>query len=250
MAIELWPDFDQPDLLVINSLLLPPHQTLPASVTYTLPPNARLHTVAQFDQNQQSLSDQVSYTQKGDTVVVDAQYSGLRLEYYLPYDTEGDTHKINFVWQSAFTADLLQISIQQPRHAENFILNTDVMESRETDNGLSYYILPPRSINQGEAIALSFSYDLPENQLSLPSLADPAAQQPQEFSITNNLLNNLPFVGLGLILLFISFVFLRQGWQESRGSRTPQPKQTCANCQSINRGQDKFCRQCGEPLGS
>ena len=251
MAFEIWPDFDRPEVLVINSLLLPPLQQLPATVRYPLPANSTLHTVAQFDETQNSLSDQVNYIQEGNELIIDLPTNGLRVEYYFPYEQSGQTRTVNFAWPSAFTVDLLQISVQQPRNATDFSLNADVLESRLTDTGLRYYNLPPSSVNQGEVVSLSFSYDLPENGLTVPPVVDNTPALEQESSLLNNLANNLPLVGVALLLLLVAVIFLRQGFQERTAStkqQKPLPNKVCASCGHVNKGGSKFCTQCGEPL--
>ncbi len=251
MILELWPDYDRSELLVIHTMILPPTQALPASVSYDLPPNSTLHTIARFNENQQSLSDDVDYQQNGANLIITAPEAGVRVEYYVPYTTTADgQHKIDFAWPSNFNSDLLQISVQQPRFAENFNLSAAVLESQVQANGIRYYALPPREVAQGETVAVSFTYDLPDGLLTNPTQLLAEENNAAEFSIANNLLNNLPWVMGGVIMLIIAIVFLRQGVQERQQSRRkPRPNKICANCQQENKGQARFCRNCGEPLG-
>lgn len=249
MSFELWPDFDRSELLVIHSILLSPQQQLPATVRYPLPENGTLHTVAQFDDTQDSLSDQVNYTQTNNELLIELPTSGLRVEYYVPYQLNGQTRLIDFTWVSAFTADLLQMSVQQPRDTTAFTLNADVLESRVTDNGLRYHILPPSSVNQGETVAISFAYDAPVGALTAPPSIPDLPTAESESSLLNNLANNLPLVGVALLLFLISIIFLRQGWQERQAPlKRPLRNKTCANCGQENKGGSKFCSQCGEPI--
>ncbi len=49
LAVELWPDYDRPAMLVLLTAELPPDVTLPATLTIPVPAEADIHAVASFN---------------------------------------------------------------------------------------------------------------------------------------------------------------------------------------------------------
>ena len=85
LAVELWPDYDRPAVLVLLTAELPAGTALPATVTIPLPGEADVNAVARFDDTGAMLSD-VDYTTSAGQLTLTTPANRFRVEYYAPYE--------------------------------------------------------------------------------------------------------------------------------------------------------------------
>ena len=243
LQVELWPDYDQPAILVLLTAVLTPDTPLPATMTLPLPPEADLHVVARLNASGQ-LVDDVVYTLVDGQLTFTIANPGFRVEYYLPHGDTADQRDFTWAWATPFAVEQLLITVQEPLAAEGFQLDQTAEGTRTNSDGLRYHDLPARAVLAGESIAVQMSYTLPNGQLSrLPAGVAPAANSAPtaEPSFWQD---NWPLIVLGTFTLILSLLLIRQGLQERTHKRPLKPRPTPTTTKSPA----SFCTQCGHPL--
>jgi hypothetical protein len=275
LEIELWPDFDQPELLVLLTGTLADDVPTPARVTLPLPEEASVNAVAHVNVGSgdlENVSDVDSDTPGQLAFTTPSPI--FRIEYYVPYESDGDRHVITFDWQSDMTIDELLTTVQQPAEASDFQLTPAADQTSTGGDGLVYHAIDGQALPAGQSFSVTASYDLPGGELSadvlaaqqpqvegpLPLVSDPAQAESQDL--------NWPLVaivagGLIIIAAVAWFLYTNSG---ARRKRTPRPKpvrptkpsssrpssstnaQFCHNCGRPVDDEDQFCRACGTQL--
>lgn len=256
VTIELWPDYDRPETLVLLTAALPASTPTPVQLRLPLPADGTLNAVAFSDQGQ--LLNLTDYERVGDELRLVSPTPGIRIEYYLPYDVDGALRTINFDWVAPYAIDQLNISVQEPSSSENFTLDQTIEELVVTTNELRFHQLPPQAVAAGETVRISASYELPGGRLTAPgSSASTSPPAPESnSSMAQNLQANWPWAAAGLGFLAIALFFGWQAWRERQRppTRIRKPsRQTavfCTHCGTKNSRGGNFCRQCGRKLKS
>src|SRR5512142_3076928 len=91
--IELWAEYDQPTMLVINQFIVSQDTPLPATVTMRFPKNANLVAVAVDNKGTLFNKDFSGHVEQGEwqTITVNAEcHDPHRIEYYQPLGREGN----------------------------------------------------------------------------------------------------------------------------------------------------------------
>ncbi len=152
MSIDLWPDYDQPSVLVLLTGRLTAATPLPATVTLPLPSEATLNAVARLTPQGTLMAD-IAYelSATGDSLTLTTPDNGFRIEYYVPYGGEGLERAYQFNWQAPVAVTNLLVTVQQPAVATN-LLTTPVPASVTTaSNGLRMHNLRAQPLGPGES---------------------------------------------------------------------------------------------------
>lgn len=279
LAIELWPDYDRPTVLVLLTGSLAPSVPLPAKVTIPLPANADIHAVARISTSN-TLVDDIVFTETVGAVTLTTPDSRFRVEYYLPYEQTGEDRAFVVDWLFPFALGSVTVNVQQPAAAINFAVNPAPQSVTTGQDGLTYHLLAPQTLPAGQPVHFELSYTLPDNMLtvetesvdntaSAPTMSEPESNTSTASSDSSD---NLPLILAGVGGLIISATLIWQGLREratpksqpSTRQRPPsarsaparkQPPTTpagevrfCHQCGREASLDDRFCRQCGTPL--
>ena len=276
LILDIWPDYDEPSVLILMTGTLPPETPLPATVTIPISDNAQINAVARITSENQMLDD-VQYTAENGQLTLTTPDPRFRIEYYVPYETIGSIHTFSFDWLSDIPVEGILAAVQQPTGATNMnVIPASANVVTDTTDGFTYYTYPPNSIAAGEPFNITFDYEMATPQLSIESL--PAVNSAPEtntnssssattsstssssdsFSLDNI---NWPLV-VGLIGVILLTVIIT--WQVATRKNKPaskskknrakrdaiSPKPTgkagfCRQCGDALTAQDKFCRKCG-----
>jgi hypothetical protein len=268
LSVDIWPDFDQPAILVLLTGTLPEDSPLPAAVTIPMPDNATINAVARLGSDG-SMFDDIDYDQSiPGQLTLTTPNNRFRVEYYLPYSADGSERSFTFDWQALLDVDEVITSIQKPAAATNVAVNPVADKVTTGQYGLQYYNLPPMAVRAGDSYLIDISYSNPGGQLSddllegepsvnpavqaLPLLGsnDSTAQTDSGF---NWLLALAMMAGILIIAIVAWLIISRQ--KSSKRVRKPRPKrrvtpQTTPNKISSGGGTPvaKFCHECGQPL--
>ncbi|MEM7112978.1 MAG: zinc ribbon domain-containing protein [Chloroflexota bacterium] len=257
LGVELWPDYDQPAVLVLLTGTLPPDTSLPAAVTLPLPASSQLNAVARITADG-IMVDDIDFSQQADSVRFITPDLQFRVEYYVPYVSEENGRSYTFSWQSSLAVAQLTTTIQQPAAATNLTISpTAVNVNNARSDGLAYHNLPTVDVPANTPYTVVIQYSMSEPRLSVElfeTASGPPAAVPTPASTT-------PSLNTYFILAIVSGVFVigYVGWhmfqrqaKHSRRGRTrpikPQKARFCHQCGQKASGKDKFCRSCGEKL--
>lgn len=273
LILDIWPDYDDPSVLVLMTGTLPSDTPLPATVTIPISEDAQINAVARITSENQMLDD-VQYTAENGVLTLTTPDPRFRIEYYAPYESNGSTHSFSFNWLSDIPVEGVLAAVQQPTGATNMnVIPASANIVTDTTDGFTYYTYPPNAIAAGEQFSITFNYDMATPQLSIENLPEiSTVAQSDTTSTTASTTNSssdsfsldninwglvVGLIGIILLAVIITWQVATRKTQPERKSRKPRPKRTtsaakptgkakfCHQCGTQLTGNDKFCRKCG-----
>ncbi len=261
LTIDLWPDYDQPAVLVLMKGTLPASTAVPTTVTIPLPEGVQVNAVAYIDASNNMINTE--YTAGDGTLTLTTPDRNFRVEYYLPYVAEEGQRSFTFTWEADIDVDQLQAQVQQPISASGLISEPSAANVAEGSDGFVYHILPPQTIAAGQPFAIHVNYIMTSSQLSVEGLnnvtidlqpagpaSTPAAEPIREI--------NWPLIAgiAGGVLIAVALAVLYIGNRSKPRVHKPRPVRQstrnatrfCHNCGETLEAGDRFCRQCGTPV--
>ncbi|MCJ7724717.1 MAG: hypothetical protein MUP03_11335 [Anaerolineales bacterium] len=105
LLVQLWPEYDQPSMLVIYDFTLAKATSLPVQMAFRIPSNASLNAVAR-DENGSLIKVTYNGTvTQGEWITVTFTVIDLSIyhvEYYAPLTKEGAERQYAFIWPGDF----------------------------------------------------------------------------------------------------------------------------------------------------
>jgi hypothetical protein len=288
LAVDIWPDYDRPSVLVLLTGILPADAALPATVTLPLPEDADLTAVARIGADDNLFADITFNESVPGEVTLTTPDPRFRIEYYMPYDLAGEERTFTFEWQADLTVTQLLVSIQQPVATAEMTTDPAVFSVTPRQDGFQYHNFSPQEIAAGERLSLDVSYSRSVSQLSAELLQPETtaetttSNQPSETAPGTSL--NWPMILLasgGVAVLAVgAWMMFGERIRSARqnGERTPiarkaspaKPRPTpapapkvemetsepqtptfaqfCHQCGQKSDPNDRFCRSCGTRL--
>jgi len=269
LAVDIWPEHDDPRLLVIYRGTLNAAAVLPQTLTFTIPPGAQVNAAAHRGDDGQLFTSSHQYHQEPDRLLVSFTIPtrGFQFEYYVV--------GISPPPQRAFALDLvfplviedLRVSVEQPLRSSAFALTPSAAETAVTPTGFTHHLYNAGRWPAGKAWRVQAAYRKEDANPSIartvgasaPRPAAPRAAGPPSW---------LWMVGGGLavVLAGLGVWFLRRGGTTGRsgtrgaaGAPSGQAPQGggrgqeagrvyCSHCGARARPRDSYCGKCGRPL--
>ena len=122
LQVDVWPDYDEPSVLVLVTAELASDAPLPATVSVIIPPEAGEPSAVAYEGTDGSLMTAVYDTQSvanGTLVTAETESPTLRVEYYYPYSQSGNDVSFEYAWLGGVAADDLTILLRQPDTASS-----------------------------------------------------------------------------------------------------------------------------------
>jgi hypothetical protein len=267
LLVQLWPEYDQPSMLVIYDFTLAKATSLPVQMAFRIPSNASLNAVAR-DENGSLIK--VTYdgaVTQGEWMTVTFKVTDLSIyhvEYYAPLTKEGAERQYAFIWPGDFAVGQFEVKLQQPSAARDIITEpalTDVVTG--ADNLIYHGIVLP-GLTAGGSFNLTVKYQNDSGALTVSSLqVQPSGPISDSSLLPFSFSGALPWIlgAMGGVLIAGGIVyFLRSGRPVSAKSRkrhaqTSQDDESgtdlsyCTQCGKRAQRGDGFCRACGARLG-
>ena len=266
LVIDFWPDYDQTAVLVLLTGTLPTGTATPATVTLPLPEDAQVNAVAYMDVANGLMN--ADYQEINNQIVLTTPNLDFRVEYYLPYEANGNQRSFIFSWTSEMSVNQLEAKIQQPLAAAGMVIEPNPIEVGAASDGFTYHLLPNQIIPAGQPFAINVNYTMSADELSVNRLDNSGTIDFQPASPTSTNSNatrsiNWPVVAgaAGAILVIAALAFLLLGNKSKTRVRKPSPNRPtkptrssagasrfCHNCGEGVEVGDRFCRSCGTPV--
>jgi hypothetical protein len=273
MFIEIWPEYDEPSVLVIYQIKFSPSTTFPATVSLRIPTVAGDPYAVAEKQADGSLYT-LNYTRLVDGDWANINFtttaSEVQIEYYDPsLVINGDAHHFEYVWPGDFAIEQLTIQVQQPANATDMRISPSLGSGETGKDNLIYYTQDIGSISADQSIQITIDYQKSSDTLSAQGLSvEPSAPIPQSTASDLNISNVLPWIlailGAGLIIGGSVWFWRTSKQRPARQPRrrrgkgdasTPAASQAssedavyCSQCGKRASPGDQFCRSCGSPL--
>jgi hypothetical protein len=178
VEIALWPEFDQPSMLVILNGQLATGVTLPASLTVHLPAAAgRPNAVAVVDANGGLFETPYTTTQAGGDIIIafTTSTAGFRVEYYDPsLVINGDARSFGLRWKTDLPIQAVTVRVQQPAGARGLTGRPALTAAGAGDYGLSYYTAALGAAVAGSTVSFDLGYSKTGSALSATAVANTA----------------------------------------------------------------------------
>ena len=265
LEVQLWPEYDQPSMLVIYDFKVPDSTKLPVGVALSLPKDAHLVAVASLAQDGSLLNtDYTGPTVNGSlqTITVQIQTpTTYHVEYYQPLTRTGNQRQFNYVWTGEYAVDDLSMSIRLPPDTTHIVTSPDMKSAKGAD-GSSNLIKDFGALAAGQQFPLQVTYTKTTNTLSVPA-ENVQASKPLDSNTPGRVLlaNYVPYIlaALGIIAIAAASIYLlqphnRQAFQR-RQTHRPHAAATqgkaevyCHQCGARAEPGDRFCRVCGTRL--
>ena len=245
LNVQLWPEYDQPSMLVIYDFTVPPETQLPAQITFRIPVDANLIAVASFQDGGLINIPFEGPAKDGEwqsfTIPMDVVTS-YHFEYYQPLTINGDTRSFSYLWDNPYVVNAFTVSVLEPRDTASFTVDPSLKPTVGND-GHTYYEGTPFALAGGEQFVLNLQYEKKSDALILPPQGlQPSAPVDENTPGRVSLANYLPYIlgGLGVAFIAGGFVYY---WRSGR-NRTGKPRQR-VHAQSEQGGSEHYCHQCG-----
>lgn len=265
--LRLWPEYDDPGLLVIFSGSFASGTTFPLQVAFPIPSGAR-NVQATFKDESGTLISR-PFEVKDGQLSYDLPSPDFHFEYYLDRAPSGNQRTLSYALDAPYPIQSLSVAVQQPARATDFTLTPAAEASQQGSDGLTYHVLSRQNVVAGETIDLVLNYTKPDTELTAPQLAVTKSDAPVQSDAAQTTTGSrssawLPWllIGLGVVLLAGSLTY----WILSqRGNAVPSlsasgrtacasrsaPERVRPGAPPLTAGAQKraaFCTHCGQPL--
>jgi hypothetical protein len=277
LKIELWPEYDQPSMLVIYRFSLSPETSLPAQLNLRIPSSAGEPFVVAVGPSLEQVAD-VPYNRNimGEWAEISfaATMPVIQFEYYDPgLRKQNSERSFEYSWPGEYGVQALSVEVQQPVDVTEMRISPSIGRGETRADGLVYYTSQVGSLNAGQSFSIKLEYQKPNDVLSVTRL-QVQPSQPLTPDTTGRIRPEsiLPWA-LGLLGL----VLIGGGgfwyWQAGRKQTGPGPKTKkkirrravdrpvgiedadveqagiyCHQCGKRAASSDRYCRSCGTRL--
>jgi hypothetical protein len=262
LSVQLWPEFDQPAMLVIYDFTLAEGASLPIEITLRIPADANLIAVAHAPAgNLLNVPYQDPYEEDGwQVVTVPVDTTAIyHIEYYAPLIRADAQREYLFLWPGDYAVGNFNISVKVPVDTTEYTTDPQMRLTAPTDSGQTNLEWGTSNLEAGEQLPIRLTYSKTSDRLS-------ASDQPLETGIVDestegriSLSNYLPYIlgGLGILLIVSGGLYF---WQSSKGRPGPRLRHSvrddesgggevyCHQCGKRAQPADRFCRTCGTRL--
>jgi hypothetical protein len=279
MEIDLWPDYDRTQMLVIYRVQISNDTQLPARISLRIPNQAVVpYKVAIRDLDgllynvEYTLEPQGSWKQ----VVLTTSSNELYIEYYDPQLLKNeDERNFAFSWICDYPIDKLVIKAQEPRNSKDFTITPELgLGELNIYDNLIYHTGDFGPLASGITFYSQLSYSRTGSELSasnLPLIAATPANQSSSFSKTvSNVITQVldnrslatagTLILIGIVLMIGVSIFASSGsdpltnYLKRRKKKTSPSDdfaihiQYCPHCGKRTYPGDRFCRGCGNTI--
>lgn len=166
LVIQVWPEYDQPSVLVLYHGQVAEGTALPVELRFALPPDAAFHAAAYYDAATGDLLNAPHVLENG-SIVMSSPNGTFHIEFYDPaLQSDGEQRSYTLAWEGDYAVQQLIWEVQQPPTAQSFSVDPTGGSLAVGENGLAYYSVSQPGVAAGETTALSLSYLNPEGALT------------------------------------------------------------------------------------
>ncbi|MCJ7513938.1 MAG: hypothetical protein MUO23_13365 [Anaerolineales bacterium] len=274
LEVALWPEYDQPAMLVILRAELAPGTSLPAEITLPIPASAgEPLAVAYTTADGALLNAPYARQVQGDwaLITLTTETPSAQLEYYQPLQISGAERAFTYEWPGGQDLANLSYEVQHPVGSEAMTIDPPPQSSQPRPDGLQYSLADLGPIPGTATQEIRLSYRRETSTLSVdtvgqpePPVAGPAESGSGSLDVTAWLPAGLAVIGIGLVVGGGVLYWrsrrrsaVQSARERHRPSRAEVPASAasldvsivfCHSCGSQAGVSDPFCRQCGAKL--
>lgn len=264
LDISVWPEFDDPRVLVQFDGDLAAQTEYPRDVSFYIPSGAVLTATAYQDESQQLLNTDpatISDASNGlKRVTFRVPKPHFHLEYYDDAIRGAPDKTLAFAYTASLPADSVQIQVQQPLKAEGFKIAPAAALISDGMHDFKYHIFNYPGVTAEQAVKLQINYTKTDPNPSIQNVVPPETApqaNPGDTAFATNPQQVYLFVGAGVILalgLLALWMWYKRRQPQlafagtsggALGKRAERATGFCAQCGSALHAGDNFCPKCG-----
>ncbi|MCX7839124.1 MAG: zinc-ribbon domain-containing protein [Anaerolineae bacterium] len=259
LKISIWPEFDQPSVLVLYDGVLADTSNLPRAISILIPADAQLFVTTWYNPDGTLAPEQPAQQTKQDDgytrVTFIVTQPKFRVEYYHDALRGAPDKTFDFAFKAFGAVDTLTLEIQEPLRATNFAVTPAPQGTRTDPDGFKYWTQNYTNIAANQVITARVKYTKTDPHPSVLPAANPSTSAPttSAASDSTNWLLVVALVALGIAVVGGLLVLQRR-------ALTPQPAPPprakkrrnkkraatfCSQCGHTLAPTDKFCARCG-----
>jgi hypothetical protein len=171
LEVDLWPEYDRPEMLVIYHMFLDGGVTLPANVVVSIPA-ASGEPAAVAVRNPDGQLYNVAYTRVVNGQVAQISFSApvteIQFEYYDPGLTKnGANHSFIYSWPGEYPVKSFSVQVQQPSGATSMKITPSLGSGIPGEGGLLYFTSDLGALQPQQQLSVSLSYQKTNDNLSV-----------------------------------------------------------------------------------
>lgn len=200
MKLSVWPEYDDPRLLVIYEGEFSDGGTFPREVRFRAPKDAAIQMVCALTPSKEHKCQVYDTIVEGDykTIVFTLPIPTFYFEYY-GSGIEGSPDKsINYQFVNPpYAVDSMDVEIQQPLKATNFQINPPSTSATSDTQGLKYFNYRFSAVPADKALGFAITYSKTDPNPSVKKKSDAAAGEEGQ---NNSLIVMASVAGLASVL--------------------------------------------------
>jgi hypothetical protein len=268
LNVDIWPEHDDPRLLVIYRGQLGAGVPLPYTLTFSIPPGAQVNAAAYRTGDGRLLSTPYQYRQESDRLQVTftVPERGFQFEYYIDAISPPPQRSFSLRLVFPLTAESLRVAVEQPLRSSDFTLVPPAAETAVTGGGFTHHTYTVGRWPAGRPWSVRATYTKEDSNPSLLRVVQtPQAQAPAQPRQGAAWWRWWWIVVAAALVLIgaAAFWYRRRTWvspgrrpaervvqePEPVGPRPGAPGRVyCGNCGARARPRDRYCSRCGRPL--
>ncbi len=168
-SLRLWPEFDDPGLLVIFAGDFAQTGSFPQTVAFPIADGARNVQATYRDASGTLLVRE--YTVTDGKLTYEVPMPTFHYEYYVDRPDTGNQRVIDFRFDPGYAADVLEIVVQQPARSTDFSLTPAAQSTSRGTDGLTYHTLALSNVAAGAPVDIEIRYTKTDSNPTNPQLA-------------------------------------------------------------------------------
>jgi hypothetical protein len=271
LRLSIWPEYDDPRVLVMFRGAMTPRSAFPARIVLPIPKGVEMIGAGMISEQNELLlhPHQILPQETHDRLELNLPVPRFFVEFYYNPFARGADKRFTYTTPSTYAVERLEVDIQQPLRATHFTTDPPAMRQETDQQGFTSHLFVYRDLGVGEARSFTVSYVKTATE---PSVArrEPASGVAEPLPTARNTFVQAFGILAGAALVFIGGAWLWAGYQRRRkalpayrdSSLTPpavtSPGETqatqmpnfCASCGTKLRPEYRFCPGCGRALRS
>jgi hypothetical protein len=262
LTVQLWPEFDQPAMLVIYDFTLPEDTSFPADVTLRIPADATLIAVAYSPAGNLLNLPYQEPVEEGDwqVVTLTAEMPAVyHIEYYAPIERQDLQREYVYLWSGDYAVKTFNVSVRPPVDTTEITTDPQMRSATTEGSALSLLEWGTSDLEAGEELPIRVTYTKSSDRLGVSDQPLETGEVDENTQGRVSLNNYLPYIlgGLGVLLILGGGLYF---WQSSKGKPAPRRRHRrreesseggevyCHQCGKRAQSGDRFCRTCGTRL--
>ena len=257
LQLSIWPEYDDPRVLLIIRGELAAGAVFPTQVTLPVPKSAELIGAGMISELGELLlhPHRVIPGDTSDTLEITLPSRRFFAElYYDPFEATGEDKRFGYAFTAPYPIAQFDVDIQKPYTASEFVTEPPAMAQETEGRDTTYHRFAYRDVAAGQRTAFTISYVKTDPQPSVSKAdnapdASPAARGPQD--------RMLIYFGIlaGVIAAYVLATLLSALYRRRRAVTEPPEAQPLPLSvppvpPSVTATVANFCSHCGQALNA